>query len=83
MINTPVPLAPIVDGSQYMNPNFRGWTQSITRTVNAQTIITGSGSPEGVVVGDITQMYMNSAGTSGAILWIKKTGTGNTGWILV
>ena len=82
-LTIPVPLAPIVDANQIMNSNFMIWTQQITRTVNDQELITGSGSPEGAVIANIKQLYMNTAGTSGAILWIKKTGAGNTGWILV
>jgi len=46
-------------------------------------ILQGSGSPEGVVVATPTRLYMNTAGTAGNILYIKKSGTGNTGWILV
>lgn len=46
-------------------------------------ILIGTGSPEGVVTATPSRLYMNDAGTAGNILYIKKSGTGNTGWILV
>lgn len=46
-------------------------------------VMQGSGSPEGVVTATPTRLYMDTAGTAGNILYVKKSGTGNTGWILV
>lgn len=46
-------------------------------------ILIGSGSPENVVEATPSTLYMDSGGSAGNILYIKKTGTGNTGWILV
>lgn len=47
-------------------------------------ILQGTGSPEGVIVGSPGFMYINTAGGSGAILWVKETGTlTNTGWAAV
>lgn len=57
--------------------------EEMTRQVNLSTILTGSGSPEGVETANPTQLYMDTAGGAGTILYIKQTGTGNTGWILV
>ena len=57
--------------------------EALTRQVNLNTIITGAGSPEGVVTADPTALYMDTAGSSGSILYIKQSGAGNTGWILV
>jgi hypothetical protein len=57
--------------------------EELSRQVNLNTVMTGTGSPEGVVTAQPTQLYMDTAGVSGTILYIKKTGTGNTGWILV
>jgi len=58
------------------------YIEALTREVNLNTPIVGTGSPEGVVTASPRQRYMDDAGTAGAILYIKKTGTGNTGWIL-
>ncbi len=38
----------------------------------------GVGSPEGVVTGSPGRTYFDTAADS---LWVKKTGTGNTGWL--
>ena len=40
----------------------------------------GTGMPEGVVTANPGTYYTDSAGTNGAWRWLKKTGTGNTGW---
>ena len=42
--------------------------------------LTGTGSPEGVVTATPGTEYLDTAGTCGAWRWLKKTGTGNTGW---
>ena len=43
-------------------------------------IYTGIGSPEGKVAAPVGSVYTDSAATTGAIRWIKASGTGNTGW---
>jgi hypothetical protein len=44
------------------------------------TNLSGSGSPEGSVVGTVGQGYVN---TNNGNYWVKQTGTGNTGWVIV
>jgi hypothetical protein len=50
-------------------------------------ITSGSGSPEGTVDANPMQFYMDTAGTAGAILYIKRDanigGDSTKGWILV
>lgn len=50
-------------------------------------IITGAGSPEGVVEALPRRLYMDTAGTTGNILYIKRddsiAGDLSKGWILV
>ena len=41
----------------------------------------GSGSPEGSVTGSPGAMYLRNNGGAGTTLYIKETGTGNTGWV--
>ena len=67
------------------SPTLRAseWIESITRQVNSNTILSGSGSPEGVITAEPKALYMDTAGSSGSIMYIKQTGAGNTGWILV
>lgn len=78
-IGNPVPTTSIVDQAGLMLNNFRTWTQQISRL----SILEGSGSPEGVITASPTRMYMDTAGSTGSILYIKQTGTANTGWVLV
>jgi lysophospholipase L1-like esterase len=42
---------------------------------------TGSGSPEGAVTAPPGTIYTNTLGGVGTTLYVKETGTGNTGWI--
>ena len=42
--------------------------------------IHGRGMPNGVVAAPVGTTYVDEAVTNGALKWIKKTGTGNTGW---
>lgn len=42
--------------------------------------IHGQGMPNGVVTAPVGTTYVDEAVTNGALKWIKKSGTGNTGW---
>lgn len=42
--------------------------------------IHGRGMPNGVVAAPVGTTYVDEAVTNGALKWIKKSGTGNTGW---
>jgi len=44
------------------------------------TISGGAGTPEGVVTAVVGSMYLRTDGGAGTTLYIKETGTGNTGW---
>jgi hypothetical protein len=41
----------------------------------------GYGSPETVITAPIGSMYQRLNGTSGLVLYVKESGTGNTGWV--
>ena len=45
-------------------------------------VMSGTGSPEGVVTAPVGSMWTDEAATTGAIKWIKVSGTGNTGWVV-
>jgi len=83
MIPQPNPSNPIVNESGIMSNQFRIFTYLLSML----DIFTGTGSPEGVVEGQPKQMYMDDAGTAGAILYIKRdadiAGDRSKGWILV
>lgn len=40
----------------------------------------GAGSPEGVITAPPGSLYSNTSGGAGTTLYVKETGTGNTGW---
>lgn len=44
-------------------------------------ILRGTGSPEGVVTGKPGSLYLNISGGAGTTLYMKESGTGNTGWV--
>lgn len=43
----------------------------------------GVGSPEGVVTDAVGSLYSNTTGAPGSTLYIKESGAGNTGWLLL
>ena len=42
---------------------------------------TGSGTPEGSVTAVVGSMYTDTSGGAGTTLYVKESGTGNTGWV--
>tara|TARA_R110000868_G_scaffold7531_4_gene40610 strand:+ start:2371 stop:4017 length:1647 start_codon:yes stop_codon:yes gene_type:complete len=44
------------------------------------TITSGTGSPEGVVTAPVGSLFLRTNGGAGTTLYIKESGTGNTGW---
>lgn len=83
MIVPPNQGQPIVDATGRMTQPYRSWTQLVSRL----DVLTGTGSPEGVVRAPTRTLYMDDAGTAGAILYIKRdadiAGDPTQGWILV
>ena len=79
-IVSPDPGRPIVNQQGFMEDPFRIFTLLISKL----SILEGTGSPEGVVEAETTRLYMDSAGSSGSILYIKKladiAGDKTKGW---
>lgn len=44
-------------------------------------IFLGSGSPQSVVTASPGSLYLNTSGGAGTTLYVKESGTGNTGWV--
>ena len=42
-----------------------------------------SGSPEGVLVGAVGSMCINTVGGKGETLWVKESGSTDVGWVAV
>ena len=50
-------------------------------SLNSLYIRFGSGSPEGVVTAPVGALYSRTDGGASTTLYVKESGTGNTGWI--
>ena len=58
-----------------------GGTVTLPSTSSGEII--GIGQPNGRIDGTIGQTYIDSNNTNGALKWIKRTKTGNTGWAVL
>ena len=80
----PLGVAPIVDDNGLMNQEMRDWVDTVSFF---GYIRTGLGSPEGLVEARVTALYMDTSGSAGSILYIKRDndvgGDTTKGWILV
>lgn len=54
---------------------------TVSGTLNDRGLFFGTGSPEGVVAAEPGSLYCNNAGGAGTTLYVKQTGSGNTGWV--
>ena len=43
----------------------------------------GTGSPEGSITASVGSLWTNTSGGAGTTLYVKESGTGNTGWAAV
>ena len=72
----------LIDENGEATAQFRQWINSI----NNQSLIIGTGSPDGVVEASAGSRYMDDAGVTGSILYIKQKdsilGDKTKGWVL-
>lgn len=47
---------------------------------NSPQAFSGTGDPNGSVIGNVGDLFINKNGSLGTALWVKESGTGNTGW---
>lgn len=59
------------------------WLGSVEIGISGQSVIQGSGSPEGVVSAVQGSIFMRSDGGVGTSVYIKESGSGNTGWTAI
>ncbi len=59
------------------------YLEEMTRQVNESTMVVATGSPEGVVSAVVGETYIDTAGGAGSTLYVKVSGVGNTGWLVV
>lgn len=61
--------------------DFQSYIDALTRRVNELSPIFGTGSPEGSVVANECQWYVDTAEAAGGGIYIKESGSGDTGWV--
>ena len=70
--------------------NIGGGGTNRWATINAETLAlgsaaipirTGTGTPEGVVTAAVGSIFLRTNGGAGTTLYVKESGTGNTGWV--
>jgi hypothetical protein len=67
------------DGLYWYGLDRSGGSDVYTQRVMTN-VIEGTGSPEGAVTARVGTYYANRSGGAGVSLWVKESGTGNTGW---
>lgn len=50
-------------------------------TLGGPIITTGIDSPEGMVTAEVGSLYLRIDGGAGTTLYVKETGSGDTGWV--
>jgi hypothetical protein len=46
-------------------------------------VLSGMGSPEGIVEAGVSVLYRRRDGAPGTLLYQKQSGTGDTGWVAI
>lgn len=65
---------PVIDGDLLLRPISRIYIGTVF-------ISSSSGTPEGVVTAPVGSIYLRDNGGASTTLYVKESGTGNTGWI--
>lgn len=71
------------DGQMLLNGQFVVDTGHNFAFGNGPQFHSGTGSPEGSVTAPPGSTYMNDAGGTNTTFYVKRTGSGNTGWVAV
>lgn len=56
-------------------------TGAVSVSGTAATISSGTGTPEGAVTAVVGSLYTDTSGGAGSTLYVKESGSGNTGWV--
>lgn len=71
---------PIVVDNQFIN-GAPSAPYPVSGTIGAIRIYTSTGDPNGTASGPVGSIYLRADGGAGTSLYVKETGTGNTGWV--
>lgn len=58
----------------------REWQKWLRETYD-EGVLSGNGSPEGEVTARVGTLYRRLDGGAGTCLYVKESGTSNTGWV--
>lgn len=81
---TPTAVEPGVTGTFQLGSSSRMWSIGHMSEVRLGTnirVLSGAGSPEGVVAAARGSQYNRNDGAAVTTLYVKESGTGNTGWV--
>lgn len=71
-------VAPVREVANNKTIQYNATTKEVTY---ADTLVTsGAGNPEGVVTAPVGRLYLRTDGGAGTTMYLKESGTGNTGW---
>lgn len=71
------------DGINQINRMFQTLYNNVAGDSENIRIFSGYGSPEAVITAGIGSLYLRANGGAGTALYIKESGTGNTGWVTI
>ena len=60
--------------------DIRDWTRFL-ENIQIVGLYSGAGSPEGVIVATQGSLYTRTDGGAGTTLYVKESGSGDTGWV--
>jgi hypothetical protein len=55
--------------------------QETANNVAGNYLTSGTGSPQGVITATVGSLYVRTDGGANTTLYVKESGTGNTGWV--
>lgn len=61
---------------------FHEWIEEVARSIIDLQPIFGTGSPEAVEIANVGRFYIDTGAAVGTGIYVKESGTGDTGWIL-
>lgn len=78
-------LTPINDGVDVLGDNTHRWKNVYSKdgmVLGTNVVITtGANTPEGAVTAVVGSLYLRNNGGANTTLYVKESGTGNTGWV--
>ena len=78
-------IRPLADLGQTLGQSTRRFvntfSQNLRPGVGGVIWTSGAGSPEGNLSAPVGSLYTRSDGSAGSVMYVKETGSGNTGWV--